>query len=72
MRNQRANRIASSNQRFSQLLLSTLAAFFGVQTEQNRSRDFQSQSPIPFILMGILLAFILVIGLIVIVKLVLN
>ncbi|MCG9714408.1 DUF2970 domain-containing protein [Shewanella insulae] len=54
-----------------QLFLSTLAAFFGVQTEQNRVRDFQSRSPVPFIVMGILLAFALVASLIFIVKLVL-
>jgi hypothetical protein len=54
-----------------QLLLSTLAAFFGVQTEQNRHRDFTSHSPIPFIIMGILVAVILVVSLIVIVQLVL-
>ncbi|KIO34891.1 DUF2970 domain-containing protein [Shewanella sp. cp20] len=55
-----------------QLFLSTLAAFFGVQTEQNRVRDFQSSSPLPFIVMGILLAIALVASLIFIVKLVLN
>ncbi|CAM4172152.1 DUF2970 domain-containing protein [Shewanella aquimarina] len=54
-----------------QLFLSTLAAFFGVQTEQNRIRDFQSSSPLPFIVMGILLAIALVVSLIFIVKLVL-
>ncbi|QYK13160.1 DUF2970 domain-containing protein [Shewanella rhizosphaerae] len=54
-----------------QLFLSTLAAFFGVQTEQNRVRDFQSRSPVPFIVMGILLAIALVVSLIFIVKLVL-
>ncbi|ABO22089.1 DUF2970 domain-containing protein [Shewanella loihica] len=54
-----------------QLFLSTLAAFFGVQTEQNRVRDFQSRSPVPFIVMGILLAIALVASLIFIVKLVL-
>jgi hypothetical protein len=47
---------------------STVAAFFGVQTEQNRQRDFKHQSPIPFIIMGIILAFIFVICLLVIVN----
>ncbi|MCG9720427.1 DUF2970 domain-containing protein [Shewanella sp. Isolate7] len=55
-----------------QLFLSTLAAFFGVQTEQNRVRDFQASSPLPFIVTGILLAIALVASLIFIVKLVLN
>ncbi len=55
-----------------QLLLSTLAAFFGVQTQQNRQRDFQSASPLPFIIMGIVLAILLVISLITLVNLVLS
>ncbi|WP_394205580.1 DUF2970 domain-containing protein [Shewanella waksmanii] len=58
--------------RLLQVFTSTLAAFFGVQTESNRSRDFQSQSPIPFIIMGILMAAMLVIGLIFTVRWVLG
>ncbi|NKF52193.1 DUF2970 domain-containing protein [Shewanella sp. WXL01] len=56
---------------FWQVLTSTLAAFFGVQTEQRRERDFSSQSPVPFIVMGIILALCFVLGLILVVKLVL-
>ncbi|KVX01897.1 DUF2970 domain-containing protein [Shewanella frigidimarina] len=51
---------------------STVAAFFGVQTEQNRQKDFQTQSPLPFIIMGIILAIALVISLILIVNQVLS
>ncbi|AZG71883.1 DUF2970 domain-containing protein [Shewanella livingstonensis] len=51
---------------------STVAAFFGVQTEQNRQKDFQTQSPLPFIIMGIILAIALVISLILIVSQVLR
>ncbi|QYK01613.1 DUF2970 domain-containing protein [Shewanella psychrotolerans] len=68
---QRASKIATRRQSLFRLLLSTIAAFFGVQTERNRHRDFQSRSPIPFIIMGILIAIVLVISLIFIVKLVL-
>ena len=51
---------------------STVAAFFGVQTEHNRQKDFQTQSVLPFIIMGIILAIGLVISLILIVSQVLN
>ncbi|MBB1322383.1 MULTISPECIES: DUF2970 domain-containing protein [Shewanella] len=51
---------------------STVAAFFGVQTEQNRQKDFQTQSPLPFIIMGIILAITLVISIILIVNQVLT
>ncbi|GIU18794.1 MULTISPECIES: DUF2970 domain-containing protein [unclassified Shewanella] len=51
-----------------QLFSSTIAAFFGVQTEQNRLRDFQASSPLPFIVMGIVLAIVFVAGLLLIVK----
>ncbi|MCL1147513.1 DUF2970 domain-containing protein [Shewanella sp. 10N.261.52.F9] len=54
--------------RFWQIFLSTIAAFFGVQTEKNRQRDFQTKSPIPFIVMGLILAFIFVASLLFIVK----
>ncbi|MBL4815401.1 MAG: DUF2970 domain-containing protein [Shewanella sp.] len=54
------------------LFMSTLAAFMGVQSEQNRQRDFQSSSPLPFIIMGVILAIGLVLSLIFIVKLVLS
>ena len=51
---------------------STVAAFFGVQTEQNRQKDFQTQSLLPFIIMGIILAIALVISLMLIVNQVLS
>ncbi|QQX80092.1 DUF2970 domain-containing protein [Shewanella sp. KX20019] len=51
-----------------QVLLSTLAAFIGVQTEQNRLKDFQTSSPVPFIVMGILLAIAFVLSLLLIVS----
>ncbi|QDE29801.1 MULTISPECIES: DUF2970 domain-containing protein [Shewanella] len=55
-----------------QVFSSTVAAFFGVQTEQNRQKDFKTQSPLPFIIMGIILAIALVISLILVVNQVLS
>ena len=57
---------------FWQVLASTAAAFFGVQTDENRRRDFQTSSPLPFIVMGIVLAMIFVAGLLLIVNQVLG
>lgn len=54
--------------RFWQVFSSTVAAFFGVQTNKNRQRDFSQQSALPFILMGIILAILLIIGLLTIVN----
>jgi hypothetical protein len=54
------------------VFISTVAAFFGVQTEQNRQKDFKNQSPLPFIIMGIILAIALVISLMLIVNQVLS
>ncbi|WP_220752461.1 DUF2970 domain-containing protein [Shewanella sp. KT0246] len=52
---------------------STVAAFFGVQTEDNRQRDFnQNNSPLPFIFMGIALAVLMIFSLIFIVNQVLS
>lgn len=55
-----------------QIFISTLAAFFGVQTEKNRRRDFQHSSPLPFVIIGLILAILMVLGLILLVKLVLS
>ncbi|MCE9686041.1 DUF2970 domain-containing protein [Shewanella sp. AS16] len=51
-----------------QVFCSTLAAFFGVQTDAKRVRDFQQSSPLAFIIMGIVMALVLVMTLIFIVQ----
>lgn len=40
------------------------SAFIGVQSEKNRLEDFQSNSPIPFILVGILMVLIFIASLV--------
>lgn len=55
-----------------QVFHSTIAAFFGVQSDKNRQKDFQTNSPLPYILMGIALAVVLVAGLILLVNLVVG
>ncbi|MGB0893168.1 MAG: DUF2970 domain-containing protein [Parashewanella sp.] len=58
--------------KFWQVFTSTLAAFFGVQSNKNREQDFSEESPIPFIVMGIVLAILLVLSLLLVVRLVLS
>nr|WP_028116223.1 DUF2970 domain-containing protein [Ferrimonas senticii] len=58
--------------RLSQTLLSVIAALFGVQTEANRQRDFQRHSPLPFIVVGILLIALFVLSLVAIVQWILS
>lgn len=55
-----------------QVFQSVLAAFFGVQSEANRERDFNRGNPGQFILVGLILTFIFVLVLWVIVKLVIT
>ncbi|MGL4615586.1 MAG: DUF2970 domain-containing protein [Shewanella sp.] len=55
-----------------QIFCSTLAAFFGVQSDNQRQRDFRNRSPLPYIIMGILFAVLLVLSLMWIVSQVLN
>lgn len=55
-----------------QVFKSVLAAFFGVQSEANRERDFTQGKPSQFILVGFLLTFVFVLLLFAIVKLVLT
>ena len=46
------------------MVVSVLAAFLGVQTEKNRQRDFQHGSPKAYIIIGVILTILLVLGLI--------
>lgn len=54
------------------LVLSTLAAAFGVQSNKNRERDFQHTSIVPFVLAGIVFTALFVLTLVLIVSLVLG
>ena len=54
-----------------QLVLSVMAAAIGVQTKAGRERDFRTNSPLPFILAGLLFTFAFVATLILVVNLVL-
>lgn len=45
-------------------IFSVIAAFFGVQSESNRQRDFKHGSPLTYIIVGVLLAAAMVFGLI--------
>lgn len=49
-------------------ILSVIAAFFGVQSESNRQRDFQHGNPLIYIVIGVVLAVIMVLGLVSIVN----
>jgi hypothetical protein len=43
-----------------QVVASVLAAFFGVQSEQNRQRDFAGGNPLVFIVVGLVLTALFV------------
>lgn len=45
-------------------IFSVIAAFFGVQSESNRQRDFKHGSPIAYILVGVVLATLMVFALV--------
>ncbi len=57
---------------FFQIISSTLAAGFGVQSRKNRERDFQQGRASQFIIAGIVFTVLFVIGMITIVSLVLS
>ena len=54
------------------IILSVLAAFFGVQSEKNRARDFQHGRPIHYILVGLIMTLLLILGVLIAVKLALR
>lgn len=57
---------------FWQVLLSVLAAAFGVQSEKNRQRDFSRGRPIHFVLVGVLATLLFIVLLYGLVRLVLG
>lgn len=57
---------------FGQLLLSTLSAFIGVQSNANRERDFKYGKISHFILIGLLFASVFVGTLVGVVKIVMS
>lgn len=54
------------------VLGSVFRAWFGVQTEENRKRDFSSNNPTPFIVAGIIFTLAMIIGVIIAVNLALS
>lgn len=54
-----------------QVISSVLAAFFGVQSEANRQRDFTGGNAAMFIAVGIVMTVLLVLGLILLVRVIL-
>ncbi len=57
---------------FRQVVMSVLAAVFGVQSEHNRQRDFRKGDPRDYIAVYVVLVIALVIGMIVVVNMVLD
>lgn len=55
-----------------QVIQSVLAAFFGVQSERNRQRDFTQGKPIHYIVIGLMATALFVLFMIGIVKLILR
>lgn len=57
---------------FRQVVSSTLAAAFGVQSSRNRERDFKRGRMLPFIVAGVVFTLLFVLGVVAVVHLVLS
>lgn len=57
---------------FLQVVLSTVAAAFGVQSDKNRQRDFKGGSFTTFIIAGISFTLVFVLAVVLVVRLVLS
>ena len=55
-----------------QIIGSVLAAAFGVQSKENRERDFQHGKPIVFVITGVVFTLIFILSMIAIVSVVLK
>ena len=72
---QQQQTLAASNSKGSspsmwQLVISVFGAAFGVQTEATRQRDFNSSSPLPYIIAGLIFTVLFVLTIIGVVSLV--
>lgn len=54
------------------VLGSVFRAWFGVQSEENRKRDFASNNPTPFIVAGIIFVLVMIAGVIIAVNLAMS
>ena len=45
-----------------QVIVSVFRAWLGVQTNENRKRDFSSSDPVPFIIAGVIFTLIMIVG----------
>lgn len=59
---------SKSRPSFLRVMFSVMAAFFGVQSEKNRVRDFQHSSILPYIVAGVLFTALFLMTLILIVR----
>ena len=57
---------------FTQLLLSTMSAFIGVQSNANRERDFKHGKISHFIMIGLLLGLVFILTIVGLVKIALH
>lgn len=55
-----------------QIIKAVAGAFIGVQSEQQRQQDFNSQSPMPYIIVGVVMTVLFVAALVTIVSVVLS
>lgn len=51
-----------------QIFKAVFGAFVGVQSEQQRQQDFQTQSPMPYIIAGVLVTLVFVLALMLVVR----
>ena len=72
MDNNKTDAPASTKSSMLKLILSALAAAFGVQSRANLEHDFKQQSIVPFIITGLVLTGLLIVGLYCIVSLVMR
>ena len=62
----------NAGRRWLGVLKSIVGAFLGVQSSQVLEQDFQQSSPLPFVIVGIFMALVLIISLALTVSWVLN
>ncbi|MDP4537293.1 DUF2970 domain-containing protein [Alkalimonas collagenimarina] len=55
-----------------QVIKAVLGAFIGVQSEQQRQQDFTTTNPLPYIIVGVVMAIMFVVAVVLVVSWVLR
>lgn len=72
MTDQRDPQNSTPSPKWTDIIISVFSAFFGVQSERNRERDFKHGKAIHYIIVGVVVTLLIIVSLVILVQSVLR